>query len=277
MSRFFALTVLLAGCGKPPAEAPAELNDLLLFLTTHFDDTDPAELDAGLVKMNDLLGGYDLQGDISDRAFTVAALDEGSLGGMPAHAGYSAAEQIPVGVATLSVHDLESQLKTVAETNQVCIESATTKYYSRTFDTDLDCFMDHSCDRVLTSNEVRKESPLGNVWYDLKKDYRWMTLENGDDVMIARTWAPDAYPTDGGGGSFDQTYILDVFYPDGTNTRRFIAMWSSVTLSFVGDDAWAGLVRGGIDEAGAYHDDYIAGFAEGLCSQDRDRAYDRPQ
>lgn len=277
MNRTLALSLLvLTACGKPPVEAPAELNELTLFLTSHFADEETEELDAGLVKLDEFMDGIDYSADIDDRAFTVSALDEASLGGMPTHTGYDAAAQIPVAITALSAHDMQGQLKTVAEPNQVCIESATTKYYSRTFDSDLDSFMSGSAEWLMTSNEVRKESPLGNVWYDLKKEYRWRTMEDGTEVLIARTWAPEQYPTDGGGGSFDQTYILDVWYPAGSETRRYIAMWSSVTLDFVGDDAWAGLVRGGLDEHTAYADDYIADFAEELCREDRSRAYDRP-
>lgn len=282
MNRFFALSlVTLAACGKPPVEAPAELNDLTLFITTHFADEDTAELDAGLVNLNAFMDGVtymdgDEPSDIDDRAYTVAPLTQDALGGMPTHDGFSPEEQIPVAITALSVHDMDGQLETVAEPNQVCIESATTKYYSRTFDTDLDAFLNRSAEWLETSNEVRKESPLGDVWYDLKKEYRWREMEDGTEVLIARTWAPDVYPTDGGGGTFDQTYILDVWYPDGDQTRRYISMWSSVTLSLINDNAWAGLVRGGLDEHTAFADDYINDFADELCREDRDRAYDRP-
>lgn len=282
MNRTLALSLLvLAACGKPPVEAPAELNELTLFLTTHFADEDTAELDAGLVKLNEFMDTItytdgDGPSDIDDRAFTVAKLTEDALGGMGTHSGFDPEAQVPVAITALSAHDMDGQVKTAAESNQVCIESDTTKFYRRTFDSDLASFENRSAEWLMTSNEVRKESALGDVWYDLKKEYRWRTMEDDTEVLIARTWAPDTYPTDGGGGSFDQTYILDVWYPDGDKTRRYIAMWSSVTLSFIDDNAWAGLVRGGLDQHTKFADDYIADFAEGLCREDRDRAYDRP-
>ncbi|MEZ4316020.1 MAG: hypothetical protein R3F61_00880 [Myxococcota bacterium] len=275
MLRTSIVALVLVGCGKPPVEAPEGLNDLARFLTTNFEAEGTEELEAGMLGLDAELTALDLEGDVDGRAFTMAPLRPEDLGGMPQHAGYDVEAQIPVAVATRSQHDFASQMRIVQETNHVCIESGTTKFYGRTFDTDVACFVDGSCPTVKTSNEVRKESLLGNIWYDLPKEYRRFTLEDGRNVMVSRGFSPDVYNTDGGGGSFDQTYILEAWIEDGTKTKRFYSMWSSVTLSAVGDDAWAALVRSGIDEGYGYADDYLADFAEELCREDRDRAYDR--
>lgn len=276
MVRPSILALVLVGCGKPPVEAPEGLNDLARFLTTNFEAEGTEELEAGMLGLEAELLALDLEGDVDDRAFTMATLRPEDLGGMPQHDGYDVDAQIPVAVAIRSQHDFQAQMRIVEETNHVCIESATTKFYGRTFDTDVACFTGGTCDTLETSNEVRKESLLGDVWYDLPKQYRRITLaEDGRDVMIARGYTPGVFSTDGGGGSFDQTYTLEAWIPDGDKTLRFYSMWSSVTLTAVGDDAWAALVRSGIDEGYGYADDFLADFAEELCREDRDRAYDR--
>ncbi len=282
MSRISKFTVpsllLLVACGKPPVEAPAGLNDLARFLTTNFDNEGTEELAAGVLNLEselDGLGAFDAE-DVDDRAFTMAPLREEDLGGMPAHDGFDPEAQIPVAVAGRSSFDLDGQMRIVEETNHICIESNTTKFYRRDFDTDVGCFVDGTCPTLDTSNEVRKESLIGDIWYDLPKEYRRFTLEDEREVMVARSFSPDVYETDGGGGSFDQTYILEVWIPEDGTTKRFYSMWSSVTLGAVGDDLWASLVRSGIDEGYGYADDYLADFAEDLCSNDRSREYDRP-
>jgi len=278
MVRTAALALVLVGCGKPPVEAPAELNDLARFLTVNFETEGTAELDAGVLSLEAALSGLDLEGDVDGRAFTMAPLREEDLGGMPAHAGFNTDTQVPVAVAALSQFGFADQMDIVAETNHICIESGTTKFYRRTFDTDVACFVDGSCDTLDTSNEVRKESALGDIWYDLPKQYRRFQLdEDGRDVMVARSYSPEVYTTDGGGGSFDQTYLLEVWIPDGGKTIHFTSMWSSVTMVAVSDNIWSALVRSGLDEGFSFADDYLDGFAGELCREDRDRAYDREQ
>ena len=165
------VAAMAVGCGKPPVEAPAELNELVTFMVQRYETPESEEFIVGAQNLQNQLSDMALVGDVDDRAFTMATLGEADLGGMPAHAGFNAEAQIPVAVAALSAHPMSAQLEIVEETNHVCIESGTTKYYNRVFNSDLACFMDGSCDTLSTSNEVRKESILANVWYDLEKEY----------------------------------------------------------------------------------------------------------
>jgi len=270
------LWALATGCAAPVV-APQDLDELTSFLVENFENETSTELSVGGEQLQALLEDVPLDGSIADRSFTVSALSEASLGGMPAHSGFNEEAQAPVAIAWKSRFDVEEHLRIVAETNQVCIESGTTKYYGRTFVTDLSEFESQASETLKTTNEVRKESILGRVWYDIEKEYRWVKLPNDEMAVISRSWAPQAYPTDNGGGSFDQTYVLEVWLPDGTETVRYSAMWSSVTLAGISPNAWAGLVRNGLDEGGRFADDYLDDFADRLCTQDRNRTYDRPQ
>jgi hypothetical protein len=271
--------LFLVACGKPPVEAPTGLNDVSRFLLVNFENEGPEELAAGVLNIEaelDGLNAFDAE-EIDERAFTMAVLRSEDLGGMPAHEGFDPDSQIPVAVAGRSSFDLSAQMRIVEETNHICIESETTKFYRREFDSDLACFLDGSCLTLATRNEVFKDaSILGSVWYDQPKEYRKLTLEDGREVMVARSFTPEVFETVGGGGSFDQTYTLEVWIPDGSTTKRFYSIWSSVTLGVVGDDLWASLVRSGIDEGYRFADDYLADFAGELCGNDLDRPYDRP-
>lgn len=272
------VSLLLVGCGRAPVEAPESLNELALFLVRNAEGDTLAELDAGLVELESELVAIGFDGSTNDRSVTLTALGEADLGGLPTHDGFDPDAQVPVGVVGRSTHDMDAQLRIVEETNHVCIESATTKFYGREFTSDVACFVDRSCDTLSTVNEVRKESILANVWYDLHKDYRWVPMEDGREAMIARSWLAEPFQTDGGGGSWDQTYVFEAWIPDDSGgVQRWYAMWSSVSLSAINDGAWAALVKDGIDEGYEFADDYLADFADEACRNDRDREYDREQ
>lgn len=268
-----SLCSLLAACGKPPVEAPAELSELLVFLTANFENEEIAELEAGALSLEGFM--LAASADLDDRASTPSPITQADLGGIPSHAGFDPSVQIPVAVSGESAFDLEQNLRIVAETNHVCIESATTKYFARSFESDLSCFLDGSCATLLTSNEVRKESLVADIWYDVFKEYRRFQLEDGREVMLARSWIDQVFTTDSGGGSWDQLVGLEAWIEDGGRTKRFYTLWSSVQVGGLGDDFYSALVRDGIDQGYGYADDYLADFTDELCREDRDREYDR--
>lgn len=272
------MTLLLAvGCGKPPPEAPKELGELGAFLFQHFDDEDTEELAVGMNNLRDFLLEQDYSGVPSDNAVTMPILKGDDLGSLTAPAGVDPEAQINVAMPAKSNRDLDTSLIPALEPNQICIESSTTTWAERTFLSDTACFIDHSCEYMEVSNEVRKENFLAKVWYDQYKTYRWVMVpdEDGNEVemLIARSWIEKQFEADGGGGnSWDQLYQLDVYIPnpdkDG-ETLRWFSMWSSITLGGFGDDLYAASVRSGIEEGFTYAEEFIADDIQ-TCKNDRD-------
>jgi hypothetical protein len=220
------------------------------------------------------LDTLDLTGSLGDRSFTPPILTDEFKGGVTGP-DVAAEEQVPVSVAGMSRHDLDTNLGLVGETNQVCIESNTTVFYERTFTTDEACFLDGSCDTLSTENEVKKENLLAKVWYDVFKDYRTVELTDGRQAMLARSWTEEVFLGENGSNSFDQTYAIEVWIPDATDasqTRRYYTFWSSVTLGGVDDAFYATLVEGGLDEGYQNADNFVDGE---LCGNDRDFVNDR--
>lgn len=267
-----APVLLLVACAKAPVEAPAELGELGLFLFQHFEDEDPAELQAGLLNLVPFLEAEDLSLDAKDRAVTMPVLDGPSLGGLSIPAGAAAEDQIPVALAGRSVHALDDQRALAVEPNQVCIESESTVWAGRTFLSDEGCFADGSCDTLETLTEVRKENFLAKVWYDMYKDYRAFELEDEEGnvtrAIVGRAWIDEVSPGDGGSSSWDQLFHLDVSLEDGGETLRWFSMWSSITLTGLTDDAYANLVIDGIADAYTFGDEFIAGDIQS-CPNDR--------
>ncbi len=269
------IALAVGACAKAPAEAPAEVADLSAFLFAHFDDEDPAEIEAGLLNMQEYLVTVDMAADAEDRALTLPPLQGSDVAAITIPAGIDPEVQTPVAVPGTSKHAPFDTAPTATATNQVCIESSSTIWAGRELLVGGDCFEDGTCDRLDTITEVRKENPIAKIWYDMNKDYRAFEFEDADGELhqgvIGRAWIPKQFEGDGGNNSWDQLYQLDlaVSDPGGSGSLRYFALWSSVTLSLVSDDAYANLVRDGIDDAFLYTDEFIDGVQE-ACPNDRD-------
>lgn len=276
MRPLFLSTAVLACACSIPEPAPEALGEPTLKLFTHFED-DEALVGAYVNSLESFLTTLDLEGQLNDRTFTPGILTEADLGGAPLPDGADPQEQVPIAVAGVSVHPVQASIDLAMEPNHVCIESATTKYYARTITEGADCFGSAECSFLRTTNEVRKES-ISDVWYDLFKDFRLVTLEDGRVAMLSRSWMDKQFFTDNGKDVLEQTFTLEAWIPsseDPARTLRYYSMWSSADLLIDDDAIYSTLVKGGMDQGMEYADSYLAG-EENYCSNDRDREYDRP-
>jgi len=262
--------LILASCSKPPPEAPKQLADLSLYLFREFD-SDQEEVAAGLVNLHDWMLKQDLDLDPSELAVTLPTLKGADLGPYSIPDGADAASQVPIGLPGLSQYSADDHLDVILDTNQVCIESATTKFARREFLTDEGCFASGDCDELSTLTNVYKENPLAKVWYDMYKDYRRIELEEIGTAYIGRAWIEEVFEGESGNTSWDQLFAIDVLIPGTKNgtTLRYFGMWSSITVPLIGDDSYAVLVRDGIDEAFRFGEEYLAGDIAS-CRNDRD-------
>jgi hypothetical protein len=274
MSFRWSVLLFVAACSSPPEEAPKEIGALSTWLFANFDG-DQDELATGTAELQTFLAGTNPgDAELDDRSFTLPILKEADWGTISGPAGTDVNEQLPVAVVGLSSHDLQANIDLSGEKNHVCIESGSTKYYNRVFLSGDDCFADGSCDLLQTENEVRKETLIADVWYDLHKDYRRVVLEDGTEVMYARSWTEEVFPGDSGNNSWDQNFSLEAWIPDGKNTLRYFAIWSAVDIGIVGDDTLVNIVTDGIDEGYEHADAFMGGDSD--CGNDRQREYDRP-
>jgi len=263
-----------SACHKAPVEAPKEIGELAAYLFENFDTETGEELIAGTPTLEEFMLDLDPENaDLNDRAFSMPPLEKSSWGTIVGPKEADPSLQIPIAVVGSSTHKLKANRDLMLEKNQVCIESGSTKYYSRKFDSGKDCFGSGDCEYLETTNEVRKETALAKVWYDLYKDFRNVELEDGSEVVYARSWTEDVFLADGGNNTWDQLYTLEAWIPRGGTTLRFYVIWSEANIGGVSDDFYADLVKTGIDEGMIFADRFANGNKD--CGNDRDYAPER--
>jgi len=275
-SAFVAVVSLfVTGCAGPdPVKAPKEIDELSAYLFANFESETGDELVAGTEELRKFLKDLDLaNAELDDRTFSMSPLQNDDWGGIEGSP-EDPAMQLPLAVAALSDHDLTANIDLAGNKNHVCIDSNTTVYYDREFDSQKKCFLDGDCDTLRTTNEIRKESVIAKVWYDMYKDYRVITDEDGKETaLISRSWTDKVWMGDNGKNSWDQIYAIDVSIPEGDQTLRYVVFWSAVTIGGVADDFYVNLVKTGIEEGYLNSDRFVVGK---MCANPRDREYDRP-
>ena len=272
-------TVLFAAC-SPPDEAPEELNEPVVHLFSNFDDP-TTDLVPYVEALDEYARTFDPTLPPADRAFTQTNLTDADLAAVehPDTTTYPLSEISPVAIVGQSRHNMAANRSLVNELNHVCIESETTKVYRRTMLEGDPCFVDGTCDRANTTNEVWKKNVLADLWYDMEKDYRWMELSDGREAMIARTWTKQAFAGEGGANGLDHGHGIELWaeHPDDASvTTRVYATWFNLRISLLGADAVANLTRDGMAEGMTFADEFLDGKIVS-CGNDRDKTAERPK
>lgn len=282
MRTMFLALVFATAC-KPADEAPDDvpeggtysLESGPVYLFSGFEG-DAAELGLAVLDLEAAMEGIDFTTVAKDRAFTLPKLTADDLGGATAPPGTDPENQVATVLLGKSVHDLAANYAVTTEPNYVCIESDTTVFYGRTFTSDTACWNDKTCEYLRTTNEVRKENFLAKAWYDLFKDYRLITLSDGREALVARSWTEAVFAGDGGNTEFAQNFTAEVWIPSGEETLHLYAIWAEINIG-LGPDTMQTLIIDGLQQGMDFTDEFISGTPTAdYCPNDRARANDRP-
>ncbi len=222
-----ALSLLLAtGCRPPPA--PEKLDELCGYLFSHFEDENPREMEAGLTNLEtwllknleDTLEGYTVS-NLSEE--TIAALDDRS---------HNVDGLLGAAVGTESPYDPYAIGVTLASADQEDLMPDAHEFYERTYETDLDCWVEMECEYLETSNYMEDDYPIiGEIHTSNYGQWRWLEIESGD-VMVQRTWFTG--PSDVLGVDWfelNDQYYLNVLLPQGKGTLTLQTMWLEAKMS----------------------------------------------
>jgi len=136
--------------------------------------------------------------------------------------------------------------------------------YVRTFvdELDRDCFLEKRCDRLEFDISVVVDYPLNlTVDADSRVHYRRVTMEDGSDVVLQRTWMLEPGEASADWIELEQQYFLAAHLPRGEGSRRIDATWVKASLGNapVPEDMAISLTVDTMRDTGADLEDYYAG------------------
>ena len=233
------LAVVVAGCGPDgvevpddPDEAPEDLDELVHFFWLEMDGGDAALVGTGT---ENLSSWYDASDQLLDGWFlgTVSGLDDEELTVLE-QMEWSPDPSLAVGV--LVVTELECSLdQTIAinlEPDQLALFPGNYSEYTRTFDSDPDCFADGDCDVVDWHSAVTDSvADLYVLDYGLitrMRRFRFTGSGGGDaQAVLARNYMPTAAEDQLEDAGFDQSYHIEAYVPrDAAHTLHMYGLWN---------------------------------------------------
>lgn len=184
------LLILAVGCRRPP-DAPVELDDLCAFLFAHFADEDTWWLEPGVDNLHLWLDGVDEEGnprlDQTLEGYAVHNLTEEDLLTVESEA-TTLVDLAGAAVGFDSAFAVDDMAEPLIIEEQEVVFPDSYDAHEREFLTDPDCFFDHECDYVKTTNHVEASYALGlKVTTEAIAEYRWVP-HRGEWALLHRTY-----------------------------------------------------------------------------------------
>ena len=222
------LTVLLAGVGCGPPEAPKEYEALMGFIFEHTADSDDAELVQGLENLADYLQGDQLED--AQAGYTLGTIPKDAIQGLAGHKHTNEGLQ-GVSLVTQSGYGSKKLMEALTQYSFKTIMPDVYLTYDRTFDEGKGCIVDRDC--LWAEGDVYSVADwglLGEVEADRRIEFRWVKTDEGW-FFLQRWWltAPST------GSALDlriqDQYYIGINYKGGSGTRRVHASWLQMEMS----------------------------------------------
>ncbi len=263
--RLLLALLLLSGCAPLP-EAPTELNDLSRYLYREHADDDPRVMQEGAANMYDFLGTLALDGDREGRSFEPDNLHDEDVADI-VRPDRPLENCLPVGIGGLSRQRIDDHALLMIQPDQTEAEASAT-FYDRTFPDlpDPTCFLDRTCDLLVTSNHAERQNALLQVEFVLFKDFRWVEILDDDGEharwsIIARSWFEQEWFGAEGNNALLQSYAIDLWFEaDDGGVWRYQTLWSESDVGDTDDSIVRGILRFSIDGSFGRADDAIDGL-----------------
>ncbi len=250
------LGLLLLACADP-IEAPAEMEELTLWLFEEWDHEDPAAMEQAVANLVTWSTEVDLDASWTERAYSVRAIAAEEVEGRIEH-DRDPADALGVGVLYLSPNRLEAHLDLQYMEDMTPVEPSSPDHYERTIVSAGECFHERACDVMEVVNDITRENVLYEVTYLMEKDFRWVAVEDEERAaMVARSFMPNSHH-DGDKISLWQGYSIDLWIPSGAQTLRYQVSWQETELPGLTWETLSGVVASGIEDLLVAQDEYLA-------------------
>lgn len=221
-----ALTALSIAACKPP-DAPAELDELAVWLFRHLDAPQDAPLRDGLGRLDAWL---DRNIEATEEGYTVSRLSTEDVARLPeGHGTLKGLTGAAVGVdLRYTPEDVAPLLTTISP--EAIFESSY-HFYHRDHLTDPVCFAAATCDQAAQRNHARARYAGGLVNIENRNlaDLRWIHTEAGP-AILHRTWLTEPAKVSLPGLQVPQQFYLNVVLPHPGGHRRLQATWIAAEI-----------------------------------------------
>jgi hypothetical protein len=236
--------LLLSLACRESAQAPAEISELTRFLAVELDNPEPEVMRAAVEQLYLQLEPIDMDGSLVDeRSCLLEGFSESELSGLD-RPERSPGATLNIGIVGAEAHPIDDHADYMMWADQTPLNSGI-EYYTREFPEaeDGDCFVDGSCERILTFNHAVRKNAVYEVYYESHKVWRWITLEDGRRGVVGFAWFSESWPTTSGHeGHLWQSYEVDVWLEVPEGVWRYYAGYSESDI-VDGEDLVLGTVR----------------------------------
>jgi hypothetical protein len=261
-----ALIAHLAGCSPPP-EAPTELSELSRYLYREYDNEDVRVMQGAAANMYDFVATLDLQSSLVDRSFEPGNLLDEDVSDLT-RPDRPLSNCLPISIGGTSRQRIEDHALLMIQPDQTEAEASAT-YYDRSFpeESDPTCFLDRSCDLLVTVNDAERANLLLTVEFVLFKNFRWVEILDDDGeherwAIVARSWFEEEWEGSQGENALLQSYASDLWFEadDGT-VWRYQTLWSESRITPEPEESVVrGILRSSINSSFGRADDAIDGL-----------------
>ena len=244
-----------AGCQRPP-DAPETLDDLCSYLYTHHPDEDLAAVTAGLANLDVWL---DENWDEMEDGFSVSGLTEETVDAVDGTQ-RSVEDIFGVAAGTRSDHAVDTTANALLAVDQAVVAPESFGYYERDYITDLDCFLERSCLRLVTDEHFEALLPLGITSDNhAANEYLWAELEQGW-ALLQRSWLAEAPDVNFAWLQVDEQYYVNALLPAGDGHVRMQTTWMVNTQEDVPEGTVMTMVVQGMEANAERVDGYLDGI-----------------
>lgn len=220
------LTWVAALPGCRVVEAPDRLEELVVYGFVHFDEEDPAYLQA---MADNLIPAAEQHLEALAEGYHVDALTAGDL----AAVGIAADVTSIIGALGRAsyTHALDDVLCGVTWPDKAEVFDAYVSYEILEEEGDRGCFLEGACDRYgFRARQTVEVTLLGASTQELEVGFRHVARADGEPVVVSRVLAPDPIEFSTSLLAVDQQYALVVLVPEGAGTRRLEAFWVDASM-----------------------------------------------